>query len=324
MQVQRQANPSPAVTSPVTGGGTRFVKELDAATIVARYAEQGFDVASYFDGMEKVAILQCEDTGYRFFYPPSLAGEDDFYEHLNRISTADSEDPSYRDWSDDYEYLFSRLVPGERLLDVGCGKGAFVKRAAEVCEATGIDGNSNAVARAVASGLDVRRGHTSDFRDEFAGRFDTVASFQVLEHIYAVAGFIEDLKQFIKPGGRIVIAVPNNEPYLRRFDPYNAMNCPPHHIGLWNLKSLDRLGQHFGLKIVDHAYCETSGRWHVEAYLQARLMLGLTTEIHEHGMKEKLAMLALAPLTVPQSLVRHVRTGGLGTRNVVAVSFECG
>ena len=324
MQAQRQANSSPAIASPVTGGETHVVKQLDAQTIIARYTQQGYDVASYFQGMEKIAILRCDDTGYRFFYPPSLAGEDDFYEHLNRIRKADSEDPSYRDWSDDYEYLFSRLVPGERLLDVGCGKGAFVKRAAEVCDATGIDGNSNAVARAVASGLDVRRGHTSDFRDEFAGRFDTVASFQVLEHIYEVAGFIGDLKHFTKPGGRIVIAVPNNEPYLRRFDPYNAMNCPPHHIGLWNLDSIGRAGKHFGLKIVDHAYCETSGRWHVEAYLHARLMLGLTTEINEHDIGQKLALLALAPLTVPQSLVRHLRTGGLGTRNVVAVSFERG
>lgn len=322
MQVLRAKKTYAGIISPATGGRTSFDRHLDAATIIARYADMGFDVASYFERMTKVAILKCDDTGYRFFHPPSLAGEDAFYEHLDQISVASSDDPGYRDWSEDYDYLFERLVPGERLLDVGCGKGAFLKRADDVCVASGIDGSSKAVAQAVASGLDVRLGHTSDYLDEYAGHFDTVCAFQVLEHIYNVADFMRELVAVTKPAGRIVIAVPNNEPFMRRFDPYLALNCPPHHIGLWNLKTLERFGKHLGLKIVDHAYCETSGRWQVEAYLHARLMLGLTTEIKEHGMKEKLAMLALAPLTVPQSLMRHLRTGGLGTRNVVAVSFE--
>ena len=322
MQVQRANKPYAGVVSPATGGRTSFDRHLDAATIIARYAAMGFDVASYFEGMTKVAILKCDDTGYRFFHPPSLAGEDAFYEHLDQISMSNSDDPGYRDWSDDYAYLFERLVPGERLLDVGCGKGAFLKRAADVCAASGIDGSSKAVAQAMASGLDVRLGRTSDFLDEYAGSFDTVCAFQVLEHIYDVADFMRELVAVAKPAGRIVIAVPNNEPFMRRFDPYLALNCPPHHIGLWDMESLERFGKHLDLKIVDHAYCETSGRWQVEAYLHARHLLGIKGEINTHGLGEKLAMLALAPFTVPLSLLRHLRMGRRGTRNVVVVTFK--
>lgn len=62
---------------------------LDAATIVARYRESKVDVARYFTGLTKVSIYECTETGYRFFHPPSLAGEADFYEQLYDPSSSE-------------------------------------------------------------------------------------------------------------------------------------------------------------------------------------------------------------------------------------------
>lgn len=152
--------------------------------------------------------------------------------------------------------------------------------------------------------------------------FDTVCAFQVLEHVYDVRGFMTDLSALVKPGGRLIIAVPNNEPYIRRFNPYNAWNCPPHHVGLWNRASLEAMGRLFGLTPSEHQYCEVSGRWTVEAYLRARYMLGITQEIHEHSAGQKFKMLMLAPYTVLMSQIRHWRTGGQGTRNVIVMTFR--
>lgn len=310
------------VPSPVTGGLTRLVDRLKSATIVARYAREKVDVSRYFDGIDQVSVVECVDTGYRFFYPPTLAGEADFYEQLYDPQSSEQwVDPDYRVWAEDYQYAFDRIVPGERLLDVGCGYGYFLRRAAEKAAASGIDGSKFAVAHCHKLGLDVQLGSVTDYRERFANGFDTLCSFQVLEHIYDVRGFMTALVAMVKPGGRLIIAVPNNEPYIRRFDAYNTWNCPPHHVGLWNRASLEAMGRLFGLKAVDHQYCEVSGRWAVEAYLHARRLLGIRQDIADHSIGQKLAMIALSPLTVPQSLWRHWRTKGSGTRNVIAMTF---
>ena len=313
------------IPSPVTGGLTKLADRLDAAAIVARYREAKVDVSRYFAGLSEVSIYQCIDTGYRFFHPPTLAGEADFYEQLYDPQSSDEWiDPDYRKWAEDYQYAFDRIVPGERLLDVGCGYGYFLRRAAEKSEASGIDGSRFAVAQCKELGLDVHLGSVSDYRERFAGAFDTLCSFQVLEHVYDVRGFMTDLIALVKPGGRLILAVPNNEPYIRRFDPYNTWNCPPHHVGLWNRTSLEAMGALFGLTPVEHQYCEVSGRWTVDAYLQARYLLGITQEIHEHSLWQKMKMLALAPYTVPLSLWRHMRDGKASTRNVIAMTFVKG
>ena len=310
------------VSSPITGHPARLVDQLDAATIRARYHEAGVDVSNYVPAHGPVQIYQCPDTDYRFFHPPSLAGESDFYEQLYDPATEGGGDRDYRAWSDDYQYAFQRIVPGERLLDVGCGFGYFLRRAAEKAEITGIDGNKFAQAHCQQLGLDVRLGYSSDYRSEFAGRFDTVTAFQILEHIYDARVFLDDLVAMVKPGGRLIIAVPNNEPYLRRFDPYNIWNCPPHHVGLWNRGSLEKAAALIGLEPIEHEYCEVSGRWTVEAYLRARHMLGITEDLGKHSLSQKLKMLLLAPFTVPLSLIRHVRKGGHGTRNVIVMTFR--
>lgn len=321
-QLSTEAATRPTPSSPVTGGPTRLFDALDSATIVARYRDGKVDVSRYFAGLNKVEVFECVETGYRFFHPPSLAGEADFYEQLYDPSSSEQwVDPDYREWSDDYQYAFDRIVPGERLLDVGCGYGYFLRRAAEKAVVTGIDGNKFAQAHCQKLGLDVHLGLSRDYRDQFADTFDTVTAFQILEHIYDVRGFMTDLIAMVKPGGRLIIAVPNNEPYIRRFDPYNTWNCPPHHVGLWNRASLAKMAGVFGLMPVEHEYCEVSGRWTVEAYLRARYMLGITQEVHDHSLAQKLKMAMLAPYTVPMSLIRYARTGGQGTRNVIAMTF---
>jgi cyclopropane-fatty-acyl-phospholipid synthase len=83
-----------------------------------------------------------------------------------------------------------RLAPGERLLDIGCGWGALVMRAAERygVDATGITLSENqfrlANERIRAAGLQGRcRVLLEDYRDHRAAAYDKIASVGMFEHV---------------------------------------------------------------------------------------------------------------------------------------------
>lgn len=268
--------------SPVTGGRTAVVDAFDPRAIERRYRNMGIDVARYYDGMKRVELRQCLDTGYRFFCPLSLAGEADFYDQMLGDDATD-----YRAWSSDFQFASDRIEDGETVLDIGCGYGKFLSRIAG--RAVGVDGNGKARDRCVEAGLDVRPSIPD-------AQFDVVTAFHVLEHVWNVRSFLAAAIAAVRPGGRLIVAVPNCDPWFLRFDKYDTLNTPPHHVGLWSKSALLSLAPHFGLEVVEHVYLDTSRRPLVQAYLRAKLWAGVKTEIHRHSFAEKARIgLLLAP-----------------------------
>lgn len=105
------------------------------------------------------------------------------------------------------------LQPGERVLDVGCGWGAFAIHAAKEhgVHVTGITlsepqaelARQRAAEQGVADQIDIR---VMDWRELQAEPFDAISSIGMVEHVgsgnidnYAVA-----LRNFLKPGGRLL------------------------------------------------------------------------------------------------------------------------
>jgi len=54
----------------------------------------------------------------------------------------------------------------------------------------------------------------------------------------------------LKPGGKLIISVPNNETFIDIVD----LNTPPHHVGFWNTKSFKALQYHFPIKLEEILY----------------------------------------------------------------------
>ncbi len=105
------------------------------------------------------------------------------------------------------------LVPGMRVLDVGCGWGAFVCNAARNygVEAVGItlsqEQADHARCRAIDEGVGDRvEIRVQDYRDVHGGPFDAIASIGMAEHVgrAKLPTYSAELFGLLRPGGRLL------------------------------------------------------------------------------------------------------------------------
>lgn len=288
----------PVVTSPVTGGRARLCDEFRTADLIARYRNDwGLDVADHFEGVHKLSLFLCKDSGYRFFHPPSLAGEAAFYDRFWAL-----EDPTIHRprgaIRDDWQFALERLRPGEKALDVGCAEGAFMEHAQQIAEIEGIDENAEGCRIARRNGLSANCSTVTDYAAAKAGAYDVVVASQVLEHVYDVAAFINGLKALVRPGGRVILSVPNNQPYYAGWSKYEPLNNPPHHIGLWNEKSLRNMAGHFGLIVDEVAYLGTTDRFALQVFRRAAHLVDVTRAPDQLRFGDWIRIAIAAPLAL--------------------------
>jgi SAM-dependent methyltransferase len=188
-------------------------------------------------------MVRCATCDLRFFFPP-CPGDDAFYEQLQKF-----------DWyyqSDKPEYGFAQryISEGERVLEVGCGKGAFRSWLPASANYTGLEFNDEAIRRAKAAGLHVLRQSIEDHAAQIDEKYDVICSFQVLEHVPDAQGFIKACVHALKPGGKLILAVPAEDSFLGLAS--NApLNMPPHHALRWTDLALRNLVKREGLSLME-------------------------------------------------------------------------
>ena len=109
----------------------------------------------------------------------------------------------------------SGIFPPAEILEVGSHEGLFLKMAKEKgFGALGIEPNAHAARHARADGIETIEGYFEESFDKVAGRqFDIVALFHVLEHVPDYADCLSKIKSILKPGGWLVLEVPNGKSY---------------------------------------------------------------------------------------------------------------
>ncbi len=113
----------------------------------------------------------------------------------------------------------------------------------------GLELNVEALRIARQRGLEVHGYRIERFAAENPAAFDAVCSSQILEHVPDVASFVKAACAALKPRGKLILGVPNNNPFLYKYDRLHALNLPPHHMGLSNQASLSRIAQVFPLDL---------------------------------------------------------------------------
>ena len=230
------------IKSPLTDRDAVLTSTIPVSWLVNEYRKRfDYDPSHNFAHVSRVGIYEC-GTGFRFYYPFSVAGDESLYRRLESFEWNYKEDK----W--EHDTALGRIRAGDKVLDVGCGEGNFLlksqRKGAVPC---GIELNRKAAEVAGRKGLRICEELLCDHK--VAAPYDVVTSFQVLEHLVDPVGFMRDCIRVLRGGGTLVIGVPNNDAFIR-LDPDNILNQPPHHMGLWNRASLSALADIVGLQLV--------------------------------------------------------------------------
>lgn len=123
--------------------------------------------------------------------------------------------------------LFKQTVTPGRWLDVGCGDGrtAGLWLREHGCEYVGVDVSATAVEQARAAGLDARLIEGAGALPFESGEFDGIVCVEALEHIFRPDEAVRDLRRVLRPGGRLVLTVPNVAYWHQRLELF---------VGRWN------------------------------------------------------------------------------------------
>lgn len=140
---------------------------------------------------------------------------------------------------------FERFRRTNRIIDVGCGAGTFLERAAaRGWQVHGTEYGRIPVETCLAKGLLVREG-ALDPADYEEGMFDVVTSFEVIEHLNEPGIELEKMRQVLRPGGLLYLTTPNYRcvGHLLAGKDWSVVNYPEH-LSLfspWTMKRLLRV-----------------------------------------------------------------------------------
>lgn len=189
---------------------------------------------------ERFSVVRDEEKGYLKTLPqPSADKMHIYYQSENYISHTDSSEDWFsrlyqiiKRWSlrRKIKLINSFIKFPATLLDVGAGTGDFLLQARHYgWNIKGVEPNVQARNLSEKKGILL----SSSLEEVTGQQFDVVTLWHVLEHIPNLEETVHQLSHLVKPGGILIIAVPNYKSYDARFykEFWAAYDVPRH---LWH------------------------------------------------------------------------------------------
>ena len=147
-------------------------------------------------------------------------------------------------------FLTAGIPEGARVLDVGCGRGVLLAAIADRgFEAHGVEISEQAAA-GVEAWASIRIAPTVDAAGYPDAYFDQVIIWHVLEHLPDPRGTLATVHRILKPGGRLVVAVPNFSSLQARLTGAAWFHLDlPRHLYHFPLAGLRRLLEGCGFEV---------------------------------------------------------------------------
>ncbi len=157
-------------------------------------------------------------------------------------------------------FLLDRVSAGERVLDVGCGEGAFAEELLRAgASVVGIDVAEEPLrrARARTPKLELRLVGAEDPWELEDASFDVVWAGEVIEHVADTAAWLSEVRRVLRSGGSLLISTPAHGPltlaraalssgaFARHFDPRGD------HLRFYSRRTLSELLSDFGFEQLD-------------------------------------------------------------------------
>ena len=219
---------------------------INSGEIIKLYRKNNINTEDVFTYIPLVSYLHCKNCELKFFRP-AAAGNENFYNQLQQLDWY-----FLHDDKTEFNYTKNHVCADYTVLDVGSGRGVWATHLKDIPGVfyQGIEFSSKSIELAKKDGINVMKESVEDHAKKYPDYYDVVATFQVLEHIDNIREFMSACIACTKPGGKLVIAVPNNDGFIKNMI-NNWLNIPPHHINHWNEASLRKLGEQFKLKMED-------------------------------------------------------------------------
>ncbi len=227
-------------TCPITGAPATLVQDLSPRLLRGLW-RRAFGVEPTPLPQEPIGIWRAP-CGLVFF-APAQEGDGSFYEALyRRLDAGGRVRAAGRDRAE-YPPAAARIRPGDAVLEVGAGAGAFA-RLIPGARHVGLDPNPGAHA-AVA---EVRQESLADHAAAHAGAYDVACAFQVIEHVADPLGLAAGMVRCLRPGGLLMLGAPA-WPSAMTAIPDFAFNAPPHHLSWWSEGAMAALAGQLGLAV---------------------------------------------------------------------------
>jgi SAM-dependent methyltransferase len=198
-------------------------------------------------------IWHCEDCTLRFTQDvPTAAAIGAYYESADYVSHSDTQKGLInrlyhrvrRHTLNTKRQLVQELTgkAAGSLLDVGAGIGAFADAMQQAgWTVAGLEPDATARQKAQSKyGLSLQAPDTLYGLPD--AQFDAVTLWHVLEHVHDLHGYLEKFQNILKPGGKLIIAVPNyTSNDAKRYREYWAAYDVPRHLYHFSPKSMKLL-----------------------------------------------------------------------------------
>lgn len=197
---------------------------------------------------EPIRLYACKVCCLELFLP-IVVGTHEFYQAITP-----SEDIYYvtEKWEFNRAIKAIKKRGAGNVLDIGCGGGAFLSQVAQVkgVSVFGFEFNESAAKWAQSRGHRLLAGLSKE--NAPSGGFDVVTLFQVLEHLETPFQVVKQVRELMKPGGLVIVTVPDAGGPVRHFS--DALtDLPPHHVTRWHELTIRMCARRQGFKVLEIA-----------------------------------------------------------------------